>query len=433
MGLDPVAVHCSPEERLMLDTIRQHLVSADSLDQIMERVFATIPHEPGVRMALAFLDDPGGRVTCQWTEANYRPTLLPDNYEEDLVDSLMEEAYRRSEAVKIDDLEAFACQHPFNQGAVKRVREGLRTCIVAPVRVGARVIGFLIRSSKSPKPVDARQVRIQQAIADGIGPVVEKAYRIQMLTRANHRYSETLAFISHELQSPIASMVTDARLLAEGYLGELNEAQLQKVRHSAQKGEAVLRMIRSFLNVARLESGALLPQMSPAVNLKQDVVLPEIELLESELEEHAMGVQCSAATDLPPAECDPALLRIAVGNLLRNAIKYGLDGRDIRVTLEHATQSHVGGALTIRVWNAGPGFSEAQRALLFRKFSRLESPGDEKTNGTGIGLYSASRIMHLHHGLATAHSCEGQWAEFQLTLPLKQPALVQGADTAACR
>ena len=419
---DPeVAEHCSPHERLMLDTIRQRVVAADSLEEIMEFVFDAIPHEPGMRMALSFVEDPGGRIICHWTKANYTPLILPDNYEEDLVDSIMEESFRTTKSVTIDDLEDFACHHPFNQGAVKRVKEGLRNCIVSPLRVGSRVIGFMMRSSKSLRPIDEGQVRFLQAIADSIGPIVEKSYRIEMLTRANKNYSDALSFISHELQSPIASMVTDARLMEEGYLGELNEKQVQKIRRSIQKGEYLLRLIRSYLNIARLEAGSLVATMATAVDVDQQVVRPELELLESELEEKKVGVQYNVGVDRPTAECDATLLRIAVGNLLRNAIEYGREGRDIRVSIAGDAGTGNGDAISIAVWNEGPGFSEQQRTRLFRKFSRLGTPGSGKSKGTGIGLYSTSRIMHLHHGLATAQSDAGHWAEFKLTLPVRQP------------
>ena len=339
VGLDDIAEHCSPHERLMLDTIRHRVAAAESLSQIMDFVFATIPADGDIRMTLAFLEDLGGRVVSYWSRANYEPLLLPANYEEDLDGSLMEPTYRNSTATTVDDLEDFACHHPFNQGAVKRVKEGLCSCMISPLKVGSRVVGFLMRSSRKLAAFDEHEMLIQQAIADSISPVVEKAYRIEMLTKANNDYSEVLSFISHELQSPIASIVTDARLLEEGYLGDLNDKQKEKIGRSIKKGEYLLRMIRSFLNVARIESGTLDATMSPGVNVRRDVIQPEVELLQSECESKGMAIQVIEKDTVPEIDGDTGLLRIAVGNLLRNAIAYGREDRDIRLTVGKAFEN----------------------------------------------------------------------------------------------
>lgn len=418
VGLDDIAEHSSPRERLMLDTIRHRVAAAESPCQIMDFVFDSIPHEDDVRMTLTFLEDAGGRVVSQWSRATYEPMLLPPDYEEDLVGGLMEESHRTSKPTIVNDLETFACNHPFNQGAVKRVKEGLQSSMIAPLRIGNRTVGFLVRSVRTINAFDDHQLRIHQAIADSISPVVEKAYRIEMLTAANKDYAEVLGFISHELQSPIASMVTDAKLMEGGYLGELNEKQKDKIGRSIRNGMFLLTMIRDFLNLARLEEGSIEADLTTEIDLKKEVIQPVLELLQSDSEAKEMSVSCQVEPPLPRVTCDVGLLRIAVGNLLRNAITYGRKGGKIRVSLQPDTEGpEPEEMLSITVWNEGPGFSPSQRPQLFRKFSRLDDPELKKKRGTGIGLYLTWRIMQLHHGRATARSLQGHWAEFKLTLP----------------
>ncbi|MBM3146715.1 MAG: ATP-binding protein [Actinobacteria bacterium] len=73
--------------------------------------------------------------------------------------------------------------------------------------------------------------------------------------------------------------------------------------------------------------------------------------------------------------------------------------------------------LLVSVWNEGPGFPPEQRGRLFRRFSRLDTPELKKRRGTGLGLYSARRIVRLHDGRMGADSQEGAWAEFWFSLP----------------
>jgi len=71
----------------------------------------------------------------------------------------------------------------------------------------------------------------------------------------------------------------------------------------------------------------------------------------------------------------------------------------------------------IAVWNSGPGFSRDQRDKLFRRFSRLDDPALKSRRGTGVGLYNSWRIVQLHKGRITAHSEQGEWAEFSFEIP----------------
>ena len=79
--------------------------------------------------------------------------------------------------------------------------------------------------------------------------------------------------------------------------------------------------------------------------------------------------------------------------------------------------AQVPAAFTVSVWNEGPGFPPESRGELFRKFSRLQTPETRDRTGTGVGLYTAWRIVHLHGGRMEAASQEGAWAEFSLEIP----------------
>jgi signal transduction histidine kinase len=69
------------------------------------------------------------------------------------------------------------------------------------------------------------------------------------------------------------------------------------------------------------------------------------------------------------------------------------------------------------VWNQGPGFAQAQKNRLFRRFSRLDDPALKARRGTGVGLYNAWRIIQLHKGRITAESKQGEWAKFCFEIP----------------
>jgi signal transduction histidine kinase len=120
--------------------------------------------------------------------------------------------------------------------------------------------------------------------------------------------------------------------------------------------------------------------------------------------------------DLPAAEivlrADPELLRVVCVNLLDNAVKYGFDAIEVKVTARVEE-----GRLVFSVRNAGIGFGVEQGQKLFQRFSRLRQKGTEDRRGTGLGLYIAWWIAEKHGGKLTARSEPGEWAEFTLILP----------------
>ncbi len=113
---------------------------------------------------------------------------------------------------------------------------------------------------------------------------------------------------------------------------------------------------------------------------------------------------------------DPDRLDRILVNLLGNAVKYGREGGIIRVKVERQPDR-----TTVSVWNEGPGFPPEERPRLFRKFSRLQTPELRAQKGTGVGLYTAWRIIHLHGGRMDATSQVGHWAEFSFDLPVDLP------------
>jgi signal transduction histidine kinase len=274
------------------------------------------------------------------------------------------------------------------------------------------------------------------AISERLSQAVEKAWRIEQLEEVNHAYTEMLAFVSHELKSPVASMVTDAELMSQGYLGDLTEPQLSKLGGMARKGRYLLGLVNEYLDLARVESGELKLDPTSRVNVNDQVIGEALAMVAPQLEAHKVQL----VTELPHAPlplvcCDATLLRIVLVNLLDNAVKYGNEDGTIRLKAEVTpARGDSPPKLKISVRNLGPGFSAEQKNKLFRRFSRLDDPALKGRRGTGVGLYSAWRIIQLHRGRISADSKQGEWAEFTFEIPAtpecaEPPAAEQGSGT----
>ena len=179
-------------------------------------------------------------------------------------------------------------------------------------------------------------------------------------------------------------------------------------------GSYLLALIREYLDLARMEGGSLAFRPRPSA-FPEEVVEPALELILPQLEARGMTLERSAPEG-PEVQCDPDLLKIVLVNLLGNAVKYGWEGGILRLGVERRADR-----LRVTVWNQGPGFSAQERPRLFRKFSRLQAPELRARKGTGVGLYTAWRLVRLHGGSMDARSEPGQWAEFSLEIPQPLP------------
>ena len=284
----------------------------------------------------------------------------------------------------------------------------LHRCILRPL---ADLSGSISRMARG-----GQDTRIAIQRHDEIGRLEETYnHMVERLNEADHSYMEMLAFVSHELKNPIASMITDARVLADGYLGPVAPGQAQKLVRIIGHGSYLLGLVREYLDLARAEGGHLALRPRPAA-FQEEVVEPALELIMPQLQARGMSLERQDPDGPVTVQCDPDLLRIVLVNLLGNAVKYGRDEGLIRIRVERRT-----GAVRVAVWNEGPGFPAEQRPRLFRRFSRLRTPELLEPKGTGVGLYTAWRIIDLHGGSMDATSVQGEWAEFSLELPQPLP------------
>lgn len=403
----------SPEEREAIDTLNAQVGRAARLAEVMDGLFeSTLRICACERMALGILEEDGARLTLHWARAAYEPILLKQGAGEDILGSTLATIFEDPRCRIIPDMARFAERHPDDSYARLLLEEGVASSMITPLMAGEDVVGLLFRESRAQNAFGEHQLALHLMIASPLALAVHTTIKIEALEAANRAYLEMLAFVSHELKNPLASMVTDTRLLHDGFLGELNERQKAKVNRITHKGEYLLDLIKEYLDLARVEGGSMRINLRHGVDFMAEVVEPAIYMLRSSLEEAEMELSSFVPDTRFGVECDAALVRIVMTNLLGNAIKYGRHGGSIRLHVNRLLEK-----LHVSVWNEGPGFAEAERQKLFRRFTRLNAAALSGRKGTGVGLYSSWRIVQLHNGRIRARSKEEEWAEFSFEIP----------------
>jgi signal transduction histidine kinase len=401
-------------EQARVDIINQKIAGLPSLEEALDFLFNTTRDLfPCDRLSMAFLDESGERLVARWSRALYEPLLLAPGYAEDIQAGSLTHVIREGQPRIINDLTGYLARHPVSRSTRRLVEEGVRSSMTCPLTVEGRVVGVLFRSSRQPHVYTDRHIALHAATAERLGQGVEKAWHIEQLSTANRAYLELLGFVSHELKGPLASMMMDWEVLVGGYAGPVSAEQSDIMKRVKRQGEYLVTLVRDYLDLARIEEGDLSLHARDDVDIIHDVLIPAMEVTAPTLHHNRMRLVRQFSEASLPWRCDPELLTIAVANLLSNAGKYGRPDGEVRLSVQHTPA-----LLSIQVWNEGPGFRESDRPALFRRFSRLSAPEFRGIKGSGVGLYTSSRIAHLHGGMIRAESEHTRWAEFTLQLPL---------------
>jgi signal transduction histidine kinase len=397
-------------EQEILEKIGRKILKGDGLDEIISHIYPDIREIiPCDRFDAGLLEENGRRLVMRIVKSEYDPFHLSAGYAADVSGSFIQQAVdTRSPVIYISNEQPGESDSEFLS---LLAAEGITACVIVPVVSGIGVIGTLTCSCRGGGPYVERHGRLLEKIASLLRYTVEKAYQSDQIEKHYQAYKEMLGFVSHELKSPITSIITMMRTMADGYYGPIEEKQLDVVRRAIKKAEYLDAMSTQYLNLSRFESNALVLKRQ-LVDFIDDIVESSIELIMQQVEERNMKLERDFQGTIFPVYCDPGLIKIVMLNLLNNAIKYGNKKGRLVITIRKLFKM-----FSLSVWNEGPGFSETEKSRLFKKFSRLETKTLIERKGSGIGLYLSWKIVQLHGGRILAESMQGSWARFTVELP----------------
>ena len=240
--------------------------------------------------------------------------------------------------------------------------------------------------------------------------VTDRREAEEALLEADRRKDEFLAVLAHELRSPLAPILTAARILQ---MKGSPDPQLQKPRETIVRQTLQLsKLVDDLLDVGRITAGKLsLDKRRVELN---DIVKQAVETCAPVIERrrHTLNVGFSEAPVY--LDVDAARMVQVVGNLLNNAAKYMQEGGRILVTAFAD-----GGTAVIRVRDEGVGIPPEMLGRIFQRFIQLGSSGHRAEGGLGIGLSLVKALVDLHGGSVDARSDGiGTGSEFTVRLPM---------------
>jgi signal transduction histidine kinase len=212
--------------------------------------------------------------------------------------------------------------------------------------------------------------------------------------------------VSHELRSPLTNILLNADLAQDA--AEDNPLAQRRLRLIQDEAHRLGRLIANVLTFSRRESGSHRLQLEPVgVDAVIDEVLDQFAPM---LERHAIEVKHDQGVAQKALLDHDALFQI-VANLVSNVEKYGVSGKELKITTSSAS-----GRLRVCVSDKGPGVKPRDRGRIFESFVRLDDRVSEGVTGTGLGLSIARGLAEDMGGSLTLLASE-EGASFELQLP----------------
>lgn len=237
---------------------------------------------------------------------------------------------------------------------------------------------------------------------------------------AQRMKTQFLAAMSHDLRSPLNSILGFSELLARGTDGPLSPAQHESVQAIRTSGAELLRLLTDIVDSARLEAGklSLRRAWTPSVEILTEAVTQGRELVG----DRPLRIEAELQPGLPPVYVDRQRVVQAVVGLFghaASAMQTGVIRLSARVASGPPGPDR---QVRVTVRDESRGVSEAQIARIFEAFRAISEPGGRRIGGLGLNLSLARALVRLHGGDIAVQSEAGVGTTFTIALPLDGPA-----------
>jgi len=235
--------------------------------------------------------------------------------------------------------------------------------------------------------------------------------RADYLRRASELKTKFLSNVSHEFRTPLNSIVSLARLLMDRIDGDLTPEQIKQVRYIESSARDLQEMVNDLLDLAKVEAGKI--RMRPRRFEVHELFSALKGMLKPLLaDNNSVDLVFEDTSDLAPLHTDEGKVSQILRNLISNALKFTPSG-----TVSVRAQSVGGGRIEFAVIDTGIGIAPEHHETIFKEFSQVENPLQERYRGTGLGLPLCRNLAMLLGGEIFLESEIGRGSTFHLTIP----------------
>lgn len=228
--------------------------------------------------------------------------------------------------------------------------------------------------------------------------------------------AQLLALAAHQLRTPLTAVQWIFDALVEGDYGKLTKEQQEAAQKGYDSTRRMTRLISSLLDATAIEEGRFGYQFRRA-DLKE-IVRNITEELHVIAQTRGVSLSVHMQESLPQVFIDPDKIRLALENLVANAIQYTFEKGTVTISVSMRGQKQKEKEIVVSIQDTGIGMSKEERKKLFARFFRTREAIAIHAEGAGLGLFIAKNIIERHGGNIQVESEKGKGSTFTFTIPL---------------
>jgi signal transduction histidine kinase/ActR/RegA family two-component response regulator len=297
-----------------------------------------------------------------------------------------------------------------------------RSSLIVPLKARERTLGALALATTdhSGRRYGEMDLALALELAARAALLVDNARLYRHAQEANRARDEMLSIVSHDLRSPLHTIVTACELLELDIPTDRRARTRASIRRATRQ---MSRLLEDLLDVSRIDEGRLPLEREP---FGIELLMADVtSLYDPVAESRGLSLVCSASPDIGTFVGDRTRLGQVLSNIVDNALKFTPEGGEIRVTAARA-----GGEIRIAVADTGRGIPHEQLPHLFDRFWRSDAAG---RRGAGLGLAIAKGIADAHGGRIEVESRPGEGSRFTVILPDRRLSIAGAGAPLALR
>ncbi|MBE0689241.1 MAG: PAS domain-containing protein [Anaerolineae bacterium] len=225
--------------------------------------------------------------------------------------------------------------------------------------------------------------------------------------------AEFIRLVSHDLRTPLTSVMGFASMLQQLLAGDENPQQRNFLNKILSGMTVITGLLENIQDAGRFDPETGFYEMSRTLCDPGEIVQRIVKHYPMPADKPDLDVHVTVDDEVPVFSADANMLERAVSNLFDNAVKYTPNGRDINVQVRRE-----GDEVVIAVCDSGSGISPDNQQKLFQRHSRIVRQDAKKVKGTGLGLFIVRSVALHHGGRAWVESEPGQGSCFYMALPI---------------
>lgn len=281
----------------------------------------------------------------------------------------------------------------------------LQTVQSVVLRSDDQLLGALVVGSTNPRDVSDQETNLLETICDIISTAIGRIYKYEELNQANRLKSAFLATVTHELRSPITSVIGYTQMMQRGRFGTLPEVTAEPLEFIIHSSKRILNLVNDLLDFSKIEAGHLSVEIT-TIELAP-ILRNTIRMIMPQVQERGLELHTNIEENLPPVRASNERLEQVIINLLSNAVKFTEKGA-VTVSVKHLDEHYI----RISVQDTGVGITPEHQALIFGEYQQIKNQANLSFAGTGLGLAISKRLIQLMGGDMSLESTPGIGSTF---------------------